>query len=348
LNQKDLSPTADISNSFFTFATMIDRKNIKKVLIIRFSSIGDIVLTSPVSRLLKAKGYEVHYLSKKSFKGLLETNKNIDKVFCIDSQVSEIIEELKNECYDFVADLHWNIRSKQVLKALNVPFKKLDKLNLNKLMLVWFKWNIMPKGSVVERYIDVVSDLGIENDNKGLDYFIPKGVEVNWREDFEVERFISFVIGGQHEGKMMSPTKIKEVCLALPLPVVLLGGPDDMEKGEWIEAHGEGKIINAAGKYSLNESSYLLDQSACVISHDTGLMHIASALNKPVVSLWGGTVPELGFAPYMPGRRSEEIGVKHFMRPSSKLGRRKGVYRLFNFMDAIPVEKIVAAVNLAI
>ncbi len=339
---------AVFSNSFFIFAVMVDSKKAKKVLIIRFSSIGDIVLTSPVSRLLKAKGHEVHYLSKKSFRGLLESNANIDKVYTIDNKVSEVIDQLQAENYDFVADLHWNIRSKQVLKSLKVPYERLNKLNFRKLILVWFKLNIMPDGSIVDRYIDVVRSLGIKQDGKGLDYTVPENAKVDVEASFGFNTFISFVIGGQHEGKMMSPEKIKEVCLSLPLPVLLLGGPDDSEKGKWIADHGNGHIINAAGKFSLNESAYLLEQSACVISHDTGLMHIASALNKPVISLWGGTVPELGFAPYKPADNSKEIGINHFMRPSSKLGRRKGVYRLFNFMDAIPVQEVAEAVKKAI
>ncbi len=324
---------------------MVESKKVKKVLIIRFSSIGDIVLTSPVPRLLKAQGFEVHYLSKNSFRAILETNSHIDKVFGIDEQVTEVLDQLKLEQYDFIADLHWNIRSKQVLKSLNVPFERLNKLNFRKLILVWFKWNIMPEGSIVDRYIDVVRSLGVKNDNLGLDYFIPSEVKVNIQEVFGFDRFISFVIGGQHEGKMMSPKKIAALCLELPLPVVLLGGPDDRERGKWIEEHGKGRIVNASGKFSLNESAFLLRESACVISHDTGLMHIASALNRPVISLWGGTVPELGFAPYMPGENSKEIGINHFMRPSSKLGRKKGIYRLFNFMDAIPTNEVVQAVE---
>ncbi len=326
---------------------MIDNKS-KKILIIRFSSIGDIVLTSPVPRLLKAAGYEVHYLSKKSFKGILESSPNIDKVFTIENQVSEIIDLLQKENYDFVADLHWNIRSKKVLKGLNVPYARLDKLNFRKLILVWFKVNLMPVESIVDRYIDVLKPLGIVNDGLGLDYTIPKDVSVDIENDLGVEKFVSFVIGGQHDGKMMSPQKILDVCMEMPLPVVLLGGPDDAERGEWIASRSKGKVINTAGKYSLNESAYLLWKSSCVISHDTGLMHIASALNKAVISLWGGTVPELGFAPYKPGAHSVEIGVNHFMRPSSKLGRRKGIYRLFNFMDAIKIEQVVNAVKLAI
>lgn len=319
--------------------------DVQKVLIIRFSSIGDIVLTTPVPRLLKSKGYEVHYLTKRSFKGMLEANPNIDQVHCIEQHVSEIIPVLKKENFDFVADLHKNIRSKQVVQSLNVASASIDKLNFKKLILVWFKLNLMPNTSIVERYIDVVKSLGIENDGKGLDYFIPESAHFDIQSYFPVESYVAFVIGGQHDGKMMSKEKIKSVCNKLSVPVILLGGKEDLERAEWIAAQTDSDVYSAAGKFSLDQSAYLLNQSLAVISHDTGLMHIASALKKPVISLWGGTVPELGFAPYMPGEHSVEIGAKHFMRPCSKLGKRRGIYRLFNFMDMISESSIVSAVN---
>jgi ADP-heptose:LPS heptosyltransferase len=86
-------------------------------------------------------------------------------------------------------------------------------------------------------------------------------------------------------------------------------------------------------------------QSKLVVTHDTGLMHIASAFQKDIISLWGGTVPELGMYPYKPGSRSLILQEPHFMRPPSKLGKHRGIYKLWDFMEIIPDEKIIAAIQ---
>src|SRR5579862_4942407 len=91
-----------------------------KFLIIRFSSIGDIVLTTPVIRCVKKQvdNAEVHFLSKRSFKTVTDCNPYIDKFFYYDNNLAELIKELKKEKYDFVIDLHKNIRSYRIRFAL--------------------------------------------------------------------------------------------------------------------------------------------------------------------------------------------------------------------------------------
>ncbi len=321
----------------------------KHFLVIRFSSIGDIVLTTPVIRRLKEQtGGQVHVLTKRSFAKMLESNPYVDKVITIDSKVSEAYAELDKTDYDEVIDLHNNLRSASVKSYVKAPSHSFPKLNIQKFILVNFKINNLPDIHIVDRYMEAVKHLGVHDDGKGLDYFIPSNVHVDIAGVFSeayAEGFVAFVIGGQHDGKMCSREKIAEICSEINDPVILLGGPEDAEKGRWIAQHAKGEVANAAGNYSLDESAFLLKESNAVITHDTGLMHIASALGKRVLSLWGGTVPELGMYPYRPGEGSEILEVKHPMRPSSKLGSRKGIYKLWNFMDMIPTEKIISSLQ---
>lgn len=322
-----------------------------KVLIIRFSSIGDIVLTTPVIRNVKEQlndgDVEVHFLTKRAFKGILENNPYIDKLHLIDEKVTPILDELKDERFHYIFDLHKNLRSAQVKKRLGIMDFTFKKHNIEKWILVNFKVNKMPDMHIVDRYMETTKLFKIENDNKGLDYFIPKEDEVNL-SDFPVEfqkGYVAFAIGGQHEGKMLPNHKIIEICNGLKKPVVLLGGEEDVANGNEISSNSTNQVFNACGKYTLNQSASILKQSNAVITHDTGLMHIASALKKKVISIWGATVPEFGMYPYFPGEGSKIIDPKGVSRPYSKLGNKQWYKSAFSGMEKIDVVEVVEAVG---
>lgn len=322
-----------------------------KVLIIRFSSIGDIVLTTPVIRNIKlqlnAGDVEVHYLSKKQFKGILENNPYIDKLHLIDERVPPILPELQEERFDYIFDLHRNLRSAQVKKGLGILAFTFRKFNLQKWILVNFKINKMPDVHIVDRYMETTQAFKIVNDNKGLDYFIPKEDEVSM-DVFPTEfakGYYAFAIGGQHLGKMLPNHKIIEICNGLNHPVTLLGGEEDAQNGEEISIGSSNHVFNACGKFSLNQSASILKQSNAVITHDTGLMHIASALKKKVISIWGATVPEFGMYPYMPGDGSKIIEPKGVSRPYSKLGNKQWYKAAFKGMEKIDAADVVEAVE---
>ena len=321
-----------------------------KVLIIRFSSIGDIVLTTPVIRNVKQQlnngDVEVHFLTKKQFTPLLEHNPYIDVLHTIDEKVAPVLPQLQQVGFDYVFDLHRNIRSAQVKRALGVMAFTFKKHNIEKWILVNFKINKMPNKHIVDRYLDTTKAFKIVNDQKGLDYFIPESDHVHIAKFFPnlTAPFVAFAIGGQHQGKILPNHKIVEICNALPMPVVLLGGPEDASNGEDIVANSTNKVFNAAGKFSLNQSASILEQSQAVITHDTGLMHIASALKKRVISIWGATVPEFGMYPYLPGAGSKIIEPKGVSRPYSKLGNKQWYKAPFKGMNKIDVAEVIAAV----
>ena len=280
---------------------------------------------------------EVHYLTKASFAGLLESNPYVDRVHTIDKDVDHaLVQKLRAEQFDFVIDLHNNLRTLRLKSALKVPSKSFPKLNVQKWLLVTFKVRRMPDVHIVDRYLETVKHLGVENDGEGLDYFIPEGslVELNRLPETHASGYVAVVIGGQHATKMMPLAKLIEVCHALKSPVVLLGGPEDAAKGEAIlDAIGP-QVFNACGKFKLDESASLVQQALWVITHDTGLMHVAAAFKKRIVSVWGNTVPELGMHPYLTDAGSKMVEIKNLScRPCSKIGFSKCPKKHFQCMD---------------
>lgn len=311
----------------------------KNILVIRFSSIGDIVLCSPVVRHLKQNGHQVTMITKPSFKALWKNNPNVDELIVADQITPEVISELKDKAFDVVVDLHNNSRSNKIKRGLGIKAYTIKKSNVNKALLVWLKSKSFASSHIVDRYLDTITELVERKDSLGLDFFEDEPTEKV--ESYLNKSYAVYVIGGQHQGKMMSVNRMIELCKQVQVPLYLLGGPDDKASGEQIEkASGNDKVVNLAGALSLMDSVNLLKQAKFVISHDTGLMHIASAYKKNIISLWGATTPELGFAPYKPGVNSVIIEQPHWLRPTSKLGKQR-FSKSINFIDRIPVETIL-------
>jgi ADP-heptose:LPS heptosyltransferase len=323
----------------------------RKILIIRFSSIGDIVLTTPVVRCLKQQmdDVEIHFLTKETFAPILRANPRIDSVITIRKSVSEVLPELRDQQYHHIIDLHNNLRSLQVILGLRRPFSRFDKLNLRKWLLVRFKLKVLPDIHIVDRYLHATRRLGIKNDGLGLEFYIPEGMEVNIEElpsPFS-SGYIGLVTGGKHNTKILPVEKAIEICRMLDMPVVLLGGPEDNERGEAIASAEGVTAYNACGKYNLMQSASIVRQAKAVITNDTGLMHIAAAFSKPIVSIWGNTVPELGMYPYLakdiPQLMAEVKGLS--CRPCSKIGFEKCPKGHFKCMMDQDIAGIAGFVN---
>jgi ADP-heptose:LPS heptosyltransferase len=323
-------------------------ENEVKYLIVRFSSIGDIVLTTPVVRCLKqqVEGATVHYLTKPQYANLLKDNPYIDKVHTLKSY-RETIAELKAEGFDYIIDLHKNLRSKRFRSRLKVMDFTFPKLNKEKWLKVNLKKDSLPDIHIVDRYFKSVELFDVENDEKGLDYFIPKVDEVNLSDYFDDcnEQFVSYAIGGQHFTKKMPANKIAEICSRIEGKVILLGGKEDFESGEEIGRNCQ-NAVNLCGKLNLNQSADIVKKSKLLISHDTGLMHIGSALKKDILSVWGNTIPEFGMYPYLAGEKSVQFEIKDLKcRPCSKIGHTKCPKNHFKCMEDQNTELIAAKAN---
>ncbi|MEM6394714.1 MAG: glycosyltransferase family 9 protein [Bacteroidota bacterium] len=323
-----------------------------KILIIRFSSIGDIVLTTPVVRTLKKQtGAEVHYLTKQKFASILEPNPHIDRVWTIEKKVSEVATELKAVGFDYIIDLHKNLRTLSLgfhlRKCKKYAFKK---LNWQKWLLTRWKIDRMPDRHIVDRYMDTVRPLSVTNDGRGLDYFIRPEDRVNLLREGLPERYLAFVIGAAHATKRLEEAQMAEFCHTWNQPIVLLGGPAEAEIGERLASMGD-HIYNTCGRMRLGQSADLVKQAQLVLTHDTGLMHIAAAFRKPILSVWGNTVPSFGMYPYLPGqeelekaRRQEVLNLS--CRPCSKIGHNQCPKGHFRCMRDQPISDMVAKLRL--
>ncbi|NJL76351.1 MAG: glycosyltransferase family 9 protein [Saprospiraceae bacterium] len=326
-----------------------------KILLIRFSSIGDIVLTTPLIRCLKLQtNCEIHYLTKKSFQGVLAHNPYLHQIHTIEKRVKEVLPTLQKEQFDYVVDLHHNLRSQQVKMLLRSQSLTFDKINVQKWLMVNFKINRLPKVHIVERYLATVAQLGVKNDGLGLDFFIPSKDEVAptnllFEAGFKADTpYIAFVIGAAHATKRMTSEKIIELCRAIPLPVLLIGGPTDVEAGKMIAANAGAHVVNTCGNFNLNQSASLVRQARWVISHDTGMMHIAAAFQKEIVSIWGNTIPDFGMYPYYAQNVQRNITVEMKglgCRPCSKIGFEKCPKGHFACMNQIPNEAVLKVIS---
>jgi ADP-heptose:LPS heptosyltransferase len=323
-----------------------------RILVIRFSSIGDIVLTTPVLRRLKQQmdgEVEIHFLTKKKFAGLLEANPYIHKVHTMEKTVQEPLTELANMELAYIIDLHNNIRSSVVKRRLKSLAFTFNKLNVRKWLWVNLGINTMPPVHVVDRYLQTIKAFGTEDDGHGLDYFIPSGAELSNDQfplDFNGKKFVALVIGGAHMGKRMSAAHWADAIRDIPYPVVLLGGKEDTTDAETIVASCGKEIWNAVGQLSLHESASVVSKAEVVVTGDTGLMHIASAFQRKIVSLWGCTVPGFGMSPYRPHPSSiilEPVGRKK--RPCSKLGNRCKYGMDHRCINQIAQSQIASAVS---
>ncbi len=299
----------------------------KKILIIRFSSIGDIVLTTPVVRAIAQQaGAEVHYLTKKQFAPIVENNPNVAKVFSLTESFQELVSKLKAEQYDHIVDLHNNIRTRRLKLALGVSSSSFHKLNFEKWLLVRFGINRLPDFHIVDRYLAAAHSLGVVKDSQGLDFFIPAENEVDTSTvfGFSPQSYISIVIGAAHQTKCLTVDQIAQICDSLDRPVILMGGPGEMNKANQIlEKTNSKNVRNACTGFDILQSASVIRQAGVVISHDTGLMHIAAAFKKPQVVVWGNTIPEFGMYPYygldsIPWKSFEQKELK--CRPCSKIG----------------------------
>lgn len=326
-----------------------------KILLIRFSSIGDIVLTTPVIRCIKRQlddDVELHVLTKDKFASLSHNNPYIDKTFELSNSLHELIKELKREEYDYIVDLQKNNRSKRVRLALGCEHHSFHKLDFKKMLLTTFKINKLPDVHVVDRYFDAVEPLGVQNDGRGLEFYIS---ETNMMQEPDVPEefrngFYAIVVGGSYNTKVMPAEKVIEIIEKLDEPVILLGGPGDMQRAKVIaDAVGE-NVWNPVGLLNLEQSASIIKMSKAVLTGDTGMMHIAAALRKPVVSVWGNTVPEFGMYQYYPKNldvKSQIIEIKGLKcRPCSKLGHKKCPKGHFKCMNLINTDEVVAALRI--
>lgn len=325
-----------------------------KVLFIRFSSIGDIVLTFPVVRCVAAQvpNVTIHYLTKPVYTDLLRACPGITVVKTLEESLWKTAQQLRLENYDYVIDLHHNLRSEIIRRLLGTKSKAFPKLNFEKWLLTKFNINRLPKKHVVDRYFEAVSELRVKNDDKRTPFLIPISSQQFVDEKFDLpEKFIAVSMGAQFATKQIPIEKLIEILQSVDGTVVLLGGKEDTKRAlELTESLKKNQLINLCGELPLLSSAYVVSKASKLLTGDTGLMHIASFFDVEIISVWGNTVPDFGMFPY----RSKEQATKDVIfkvddlscRPCSKIGHSscpKGHFKCMLNQDTNAIVKTIKA-----
>lgn len=278
---------------------------------------------------------EIHFLTKEKHESLLHANPYIDKIHLLDSNLSDLIQQLQTEKFDYIIDLHHNLRSQYIKLNLNRKTLTFQKLNIKKWLLVRLKINTMPHAHIVDRMMDAVAPLGIKNDIQGLDYFIPDNETFGFDklpEAFQ-KGYVALVLAGTYKTKRLPSEKHLELMAQVNVPYILLGGKSEIELARQIEGQAKGQVINLCDQLSIYQSALVVRQARLVVTNDTGLMHIAAAFKKKILSVWGSTTPDLGMTPYLPANESKIQKVEGLScQPCSKIGKHQCPKKHFRCM----------------
>lgn len=319
--------------------------DIRKILVIRFSSIGDIVLTTPVLRRLHETFADaaIDFCIKSAFLPLLQGSPYINRLYTPEAP--------PGGHYDMIVDLQNNFRSRSLMRQLDkAKVYRYRKQNWRKLLLVRTGLNLYrSQDSVVDRYMEPLTELGVNSDASGCELW-PGWDDRKYASSLVVDGkpVLGVCFGANHLTKRYPPQKFAAVIESLlsgfQLQVFLLGGLEDHLQADEIlgllSPQAASSVNNLAGKCSLMESAAVLDACDAVLTNDTGLMHIAAAFRKELFVLFGSSVAEFGFLPYnTPCSLFEVSGLA--CRPCSHIGRNSCPKGHFRCMRDIP-EQLVA------
>ena len=320
----------------------------KKILIIRFNSIGDIVLTSPVIRNLAIEGYELHYLCKKAYRSLLEPNPYLSQLWLFEGDYKILIKQLKAERFDYVLDLHNNLRSYRIKSQLSCRTYTLTKSRWRNFLLTRFDWARKQREHIVYRFLDVASPLLTVNVNAMPEFYFPKGK--SYGHISLPSKYSVIVVSTAFYTKNIPVNKLIHFLELSSETWILIGGPDDLQRADQImQGVKQNNCRSLVGKLSLDESAYVMKESSLVLSGDTGMMHIAAALAVPVVAVFGSTHPILGYTPFSQNTESNYAIVENkniACRPCTRQGRHSCPKKHFRCMNDISVEEIKHQVEL--
>ncbi len=291
-----------------------------KVLVIRFSSIGDILLCTPVIRCVRNQCQaNITFLTGEKFKNLLSGSPYIDRIVTDAEGIMATRRWIQAQNFDLIIDLHKNRTSTLLTLGLSTTVIRYDKLNVKKWWYVLTKQKVLPDKHLVDRYFDALKKVNVSNDGLGLDFPLNPEAAVN---DLP-PRYNVIVLGAAHKTKRIPESIVSQWVQRSSFPVVLIGGADVTREGKSLcEIYSE-KVINFTGQLTIDESAYVLSCAEKILTGDTGMMHLSAALKKSVIVLWGNTTPAFGMYPYYGNQhmiwQSREVPDLS-CRPCSKLG----------------------------
>lgn len=347
---------------------MVD--TIHKTLIIRFSSVGDIVLSSLLLRVLRKRFPDSHidFLTKPEYAALVRNNPHISRVIEFQgnggmSELGTLRSALMRTGYDLVLDIHGSVRSRFVCAGFPLV-RRVRKRKIARFLLVNAKWDVYEwyggAPSIAERYLETAAEWGVVNDGEGLEVFFTEddarhALTILGGEGIRADStIVGLCPSARHNTKQWVKERFAETAAALAhshnAAIVVFGSAGEEARCEEIRRgirslSAQPAVVNLAGKLSLAETAAMMDFCSLVITNDSGLMHLAAARKRKVLAIFGSTVRELGFFPY--GTTSTVIERADLdCRPCTHIGRPRCPKGHFKCMMDITSAEVIAAADL--
>ncbi|MBI1966457.1 MAG: glycosyltransferase family 9 protein, partial [Gemmatimonadetes bacterium] len=301
-----------------------------RVLVVRFSSIGDILLTTPLLRALRRRHPEaaVVYVTKRAMAPLVADNPHVSQVLALEpgEPVRHLAARLRLLAPTYGLDLHGSVRSRALRLLVGCRWAGYRKRKLARTLLISTKLDLYGHHvPVPERYFAAARQLDVRPDGGPPEFHLGAGARERVARWLGEKRLTAAPVaalapGAAHATKRWPVTHwtaLTERLAAAGYRVVVVGGPEDRGVAQQIGA----PAVSAAGEFSLQETGALLAHAKVLVSGDTGVMHMATGVGTPVVALFGPTVEPFGFFPYR--ARAAVLQRPLDCRPCSAMGTAK-------------------------
>jgi len=286
-----------------------------RVLIIRLSSIGDVILTTPIVRCLKKSlSVEIDFLTNEVNLPILEHNPYISTILFPHKMRQPDLKQ-----YDYLIDLNNSRKSRMISGRQKDSLIKTDKMPIRKWLMLMFKMNLLNKSHTIDRHFESVKSLNIIDDGAGLDLYIDEHAPLAISED--LTNYIVINTGGSKLTKRIPKNLVKGIIESTQYKYILIGGND--VSAEYADLN-QPNCINLVNQISLAQSFRIVSQCRLLITGDTAMMHAAAALQKSQIVIWGSTTDDFGFYPYYGSKnsdRSYHIIQGLSCQPCSKIGK---------------------------
>jgi heptosyltransferase-2 len=326
-----------------------------KILFIRFSSLGDILLTFPFVSAIK-KEYplsKIFFLTKSEYAELFLINKDINTLLLFDKKndsIWKLCETIKNEKFDYIFDLHNNLRSNLLLFFNKSKNCKLKKYSFQKWLLVKTKINCLKNLPLIrERYSDISKKFNLIDNFKLKEFINNYTISLdklhidNIKDKLlflqNYEKIIGICPSARHQTKIFPENKLinvgKQLLNGNKVCILLFGNENESQYCERLRhALSANHAYNLAGKNSIIETAAAMSLCNVIIANDTGLMHLTNLLHIPLIAIFGSTVEELGF--YPTGKNVFVIENRNLKcRPCSHIGLSSCPKKHFKCMNDI-------------
>jgi heptosyltransferase-2 len=275
--------------------------NVNNLLIVRLSSLGDILLTTPLVRTIKNNypKIEIDFVVREEYQDVLKLNPHLREVYVFhrdNDKTKELTNQLCNNKYDLVLDLQNNFRSYKLLSCFSDSVVKYKKSHVKKFLLVLLKINLLKEApQIPARYSSVLDNFIL--DEQGPELFTDKSLNPKL---LNTEKLIGICPGSKHYTKMWPEEYFVQLGHMLEkngFNVVLYGGIDDNPICDRIFSQLSSPI-NLSNDNDILQTAADMKMCDTIYCNDSGLMHTATAVGVPVIAYYGSTVKEFGFTPY--------------------------------------------------